>query len=481
VGARPGELQVARDLWRAQREGTAGVTRRQERRLAALVAHARAGSRFYRHLYADLPADGFALRDLPPTAKPALMATFDDWGTDPGVTRAAIEAFVADPGLVGSPYGDGSWVCSTSGTTGHPGLLVHDRRALAVYRAMVIVRLDLGWLSPADWLRLASRGFRWAAVVGTGTHFAGAAWIELERRRSAWQSRAYRVFSVQRPLAQLVSALNAFDPAMLSGYPSALELLAEEQAAGRLRVRPTLVETAGESATPTARKRMAAAFGRPIHDVYASSECQVIAVDCPCGWLHVNSDWAILEPVDDDLRPTPPGEPSRTVLLTNLANRIQPIIRYDLGDSVLVRPDPCPCGSPFPAIRVEGRRDDVLRFEGVDGRTVVVLPLAIGAVIEGTRGVHRSQLIQAGPTRLRLRLEPEAGLEREGLWQAVLANLHAYLADQGLANVELVRANEPPEADSRSGKFRQVITQVSETRRARRPVDRGEPRSDALA
>ena len=42
----------------------------------------------------------------------------------------------------------------------------------------------------------------------------------------------------------------------------------------------------------------------------------------------------ILEPVDRDYRPTPPGELSHTVLLTNLANAVQPIIRYDLGDSV---------------------------------------------------------------------------------------------------------------------------------------------------
>lgn len=85
-----------------------------------------------------------------------------------------------------------------------------------------------------------------------------------------------------------------------------------------------------------------------------------MAVDCDHGWLHVNSDWVVLEPVDADHAPTPPGIASHTVLLTNLANRVQPLIRCDLGDSVLARPDPCPCGSPFPAIRVQGRRDDVL-------------------------------------------------------------------------------------------------------------------------
>jgi phenylacetate-CoA ligase len=293
--------------------------------------------------------------------------------------------------------------------------------------------------------------------MGTGGHFAGAGWMELERRRSAWRARAFRMFSVQRPLAELVAALNAFDPAILSGYPSALELLAEEQATGHLHLRPILVETAGESTPPGARARMAANFGCEVKDAYGASEFPFFAFSCPNGWLHVSSDWAILEPIDARLRPAPSGEPSYTVLLTNLANWIQPIIRYDLGDSVLSRPDRCPCGSLLPAIRVAGRRDDVLRFETADGRIVSVLPLAIGAIVDETPGVRRSQLIQTDPITMRLRLDPKMGVDVEKMWGCAIANLKAYLLGQGLANVEVVRASEPAEQSARSGKFRQVI------------------------
>lgn len=180
---------------------------------------------------------------------------------------------------------------------------------------------------------------------------------------------------------------------------------------------------------------------------------------------HVNCGWVILEPVDESFRPTPPGEPSHTVLLTNLANRIQPIIRYDLGDSVLVRPNPCPCGSPLPAIRVAGRRDDILRLATPDKRTVSVLPLAIGAIVDETPGVHRSQLIQIGPTTIRLRLELKSGVDVEHVWRTVAANLNTYFVEQGLANVEVVRASEPPEQSAQSGKFRQVIARLPETSR----------------
>jgi len=272
------------------------------------------------------------------------------------------------------------------------------------------------------------------------------------------------VFSAQRPLKELVASLNAFDPAVLGGYPSALELLAEEQSAGRLHLRPILVEATGEAMEPHARARMAGAFGCPIHEVYGASESgSAAAASCVHGWLHVNSDWAILEPVDPDFRPTPPGQPSHSVLLTNLANRVQPIIRYDLGDSVLARPDPCPCGSPFQAIRVAGRRDDVLHLRATDGRTVSVLPLALSSILDETPGVYRGQLIQTGPETIRIRLEPVSGVDIERVWRDLTANLMTHLASQGLANIQLVRTSEPPVQSARSGKFRQVIAKLRAT------------------
>lgn len=453
----PGKWCTVLDLWRAQREGSVGLAQRQETRLAALLAHARRLSCFYRRLYRDLPAEGAVLRDLSPVTKRELMASFDDWVTDPRVTLAGVEAFVADPALIATPYCGEFFVCTSTGTTGHPGLFVYDRRAIDTYRAILIGRITPAWVGARSLLRMTRRGFRLAAVVGTGGHYAGAGWMELERRRSRWFSHAYRVFSVHQPLAELVTALNAFDPAILGVYPSALELFAEEQLAGRLHLRPVFVEIAGESMTQDAGARAAAAFGCPIRNAYGASEFLIMAFSCPHDWLHVNSDWVVLEAVDEDLRPTQHGEPSHTVLLTNLANRLQPIIRYDLGDSVLVRPDACPCGSPLPAIRVVGRRDDILRLIGADGRTVKIVPLAISGVVDETPGVHRSQLLQTGPSTIRVRLERKPGVDEAKVWRDVAANLSAYLAQQRVANVDIVRASEPPEQSARFGKFRQVI------------------------
>jgi phenylacetate-coenzyme A ligase PaaK-like adenylate-forming protein len=388
--------------------------------------------------------------------KPELMARFDEWVADPDITRAEVERFVADPDRAGEPFLGRYFVCSTSGTTGEPALFVHDRAAMDVYRSFSI-RADLMWLSPADWLSLTARGFRWAAVVGTGGHFGGEAWMEHERRRSRWRRRTYRVFSVQQPLGILTRQLQDFDPAIVTSYPSAAALLAEEQSAGRLHLRPAVLETSGESMAPTVRHLLQATWGRAVRNVYATSEFNPLAFECDEGWLHVNSDWALLEPVDADHSPTPSGTASYTVLLTNLANRVQPIIRYDLGDSVLERQGPCPCGSPQQAVRVMGRRDDLLVLETPNGQEVTLVPLAVGSVVDGSPGVHRSQLIRAGPRSLRLRMEVRSGADPQAAWEEVTARLRDYLARQGLPAIRIERATEPPEPSTRSGKFHQVI------------------------
>jgi len=201
----------------------------------------------------------------------------------------------------------------------------------------------------------------------------------------------------------------------------------------------------------------------------------------------VNADWVILEPVDGAGRAVPPGETSATVLLTHLANFVQPLIRYDLGDCVTLLPAPCPCGSPLPALHVQGRRDDTVWLQGDDGRGVALLPLAVTTVIEEGSGVWRFQLQQqphAGelgevpPANcLVLRVdggaagEDEAGAAsdaahagvgaaRAAAWQRAAASLRGYVAGLGVTRLHLVDDGSAPQAAAGSGKLRRILAQA---------------------
>lgn len=436
--------------------GIPAIERRAQLRRQAIVRWARTASPFYRELYRGLPAHLGHFTDIPPVTKPRLMADFDDWVTDPGVTLGDLKPWLSDLGRVGSLYQGKYLVYTTSGTTGEPAVLVQDRSALALYLAsrvrMYPVMLD------GDTLARVVRGHgRSAALLATGGHYGGVVMAEWARRLHP-MGRNLEVLSVAAPLAQTVSRLNRLQPVIVSGYASAIALLAEEAAAGRLAIDPALILSIAESLTPAARERIDVVWHARVIEGYGASEAAVIAFGCREGNLHQNVDWVTLEPVDAQYRPVPPGTPSFTALITNLANRVQPIIRYDLGDSVTLDPQPCPCGSPLPVIRVEGRSSDILTLARPGGETVSILPLAIGSEAEEAPGVRRVQIVQVGPTELMVKIEPEGGADREGVATAVKRRLDDFLARQGLSNVTVSVSQDLPQQE-RSGKFRQVYRQ----------------------
>ena len=429
---------------------------RQATRMKDLIAFARARSRFYSRLYRTVPEDVTEIQELPPVSKPELMANFDDWVTDPEVTMSDVEAFVADQLRVGHLFRDRYAVWATSGTTGVPGIFVHDSDALRVYATLAIWRGVRAWMPPASVWTLLRRGVRAAIVIATGGHYAGSAVKELARRSHPWLSENVRAFSVLAPISEMVAAMNEFQPTILVGYPTATMLLAQQQEAGKLGISPALIVTAAECLTQSAREQITRAFGCPVRDSYAASEFMGIAFTCDHDRLHVNADWVILEPVDENRRPIPPGQASHTLLLTNLINHVQPIIRYDLGDSITVDADPCPCKSGLPTIQLYGRRDDILHLLAPGGESIPILPMALAAVVEEEPGVQRYQILQTAPATLSIRIEATPGANSLQVKEAVARGLREYLIGQGLPSIEIEQSPEPPRRDPVSGKYRQV-------------------------
>ena len=453
----PSPWTAAWDIRQAERGGSASVMSRQRTRLAGMIAFSRRHSPFYRRRYGHLPGENPDILSLPPVTKQELMDRFRDWVTDPEVTREGVERFVSDPDRIGTPFLDRYVVFATSGTTGRPALFVHDRGSVAVSLALAAVRRFLPLLSLRAFVSLLRRGGRTATIIVTGGHFSSSVIDGLAGRRYPRLAGRNRTFSLLLPLPELIQEINDFRPAILGSYPTVLALLAQERESGALRVDPVLVLTGAEWLSPAARDRMASEFGCPVRDTYAASEFMGIAFDCEHGRLHLNADWVILEPVDAEYRPVPAGQPSFTALLTNLANRVQPILRYDIGDSVTAIPGPCPCGSPLPGIQVEGRRDDVLHLRAETGGTVALLPMALCTVVEETPGVRSYQLLQAGPSRIRLRVEEAPGHDRNRVCEDLAGRLRTFLSTQGAAPVGVERTEERPARDGAGGKLRQVI------------------------
>ncbi len=427
-----------------------------ERRWRSLVSFARECSAFYRDLYREVPATGPASLDaLPPVTKGMLMRDFDRVVTDARLTRAAVAEFVSDSECIGQPFAGEFAVWTSSGTSGVPGVFVHDGNALMVYDALQLYRFRGAgaWL---DWRTGPLSAGRFALVAATGGHFAGAASVARLRGVFPWIPQQMRVFSLIQPTPTLIAHLNAYQPDIIATYPTVASMLAREQTAGRLHIRPSQIWTGAECQSGAVRRQLQQVFGAQVRDEYGASEFSSIAADCPAGYLHVNADWVVLEPVDEHLRPISPGEASHSVLLTNLANRAQPLIRYDLGDSVTMRPGPCACGSRLPAMKLHGREDDLLELRDADGAPVQLMPLALTTVLEDDGGVNDFQLEQFGSNAVRLRLGPaESAMPSHALH--ALEALRSYLECQGLHDTRIEIADEPPRRAGNGGKLRRVV------------------------
>ena len=445
------QLWLLWDTWIAMKQGPSAIAQRQRARLAEMVAYARDHSPYYRELYKDLPERVEAPTLLPVTDKKRLMARFDDWVTDPTVTIEKARPFVENPDLFGKQLLGKYLVITTSGTTGTHGIFLTDKRTLSVVGPLFL-RMISSW-GARDIIRIIAGGGRIASVLAAGTPTATGVGISRFGRRLG---KALRELSVHTPLPDLAAELNRFRPLLLTSYGTVTKLLASEQEAGRLHINPVLVLLVAEGLAPDEYDRIAWVFKTKVANSYAASECQFISSNCEHGWLHVNADWVVLEPVDADYRPVAPGVQSHTVLISNLANRVQPILRYDLGDSILQRPDPCPCGNPLPAIRVQGRAADLLTFPTDQGKRITLPPLLFGTSLYQIPGVEQFQVVQTGPARLRVRLRPAAGADPERVRQAVHDRITRLLSEHKLGHVTLERAQEPPE-QSPGGKYREVI------------------------
>jgi phenylacetate-coenzyme A ligase PaaK-like adenylate-forming protein len=194
-----------------------------------------------------------------------------------------------------------------------------------------------------------------------------------------------------------------------------------------------------------------------VRNSYGASEFMSIAWECEHGQLHANSDWVILEPVDERGRPMPAGEPSCSTLLTNLANHVQPLIRYDFGDQLTMHPERCACGCALPVIEVLGRRDDALVMAGRTGRPVTLLPLALSTVLEGEAGVFDFHLRQLDDHTLALRL-PLQGVDGEQALVRCRLELNKFALAQELQPIRVIGELGQVMPRGRSGKAQRIVS-----------------------
>lgn len=352
---------IARIHWPAEQ-----IWAERDNGLRRILRAAIDGSPWFRSRLAGISPEDFRfedLRSLPVMAKADLIENFDGIVTDRRVTADVVERHLAGLGDDDAYLLDTYHAAVSGGSSGVRSLFVFDWDAwktyyLAIFRHVYRIRLE------------ATGNYTKRPLTAAITS-AHAAHITSSLRQTFQPAEPGISFGLSStdPLEKNISRLNEIQPHALVAYPSILQPLSQAARAGELRISPLEITAVTEPLVSDVRDAIHAAFPDSlIFNWYVASEGGCIAASCGSApGMHLSEDLVILEPVTADGQPVPPGVRSDKVYLTNLANRLMPLIRYELDDQVtlLPRDEPCPCGSHHQRIAdVEGRRRETFRYPG---------------------------------------------------------------------------------------------------------------------
>jgi phenylacetate-CoA ligase len=408
----------------------------QRGRLRELLARAIECSPFHAVRLRGVDPARFELADLarlPVMTKAEMMENFDSALTDRRLSRDLVErhlaASVAEPSLL-----LGEYVCLVSGgSSGLRGVFVQTFSEYADFVGTIIRRLMAGG-APPEGLVIGTVG------AGSPVHSSGLA-------AATATAPPVRMISAPAglPTAEIVRRLNAAQPPILMGYAAKLAELAREQRAGRLRLGPRSVISNSEALGPDERTAISEAFGVPVIDLFVSTEGLVGHTGPGDAVFTFASDTCIAECVDDHGHPVPDGIASSKVLVTNLHNLTQPLIRYELTD----RFTPArPTDGGLLRARVDGRADDLFRYA-----TVSVHPFVIGAVLARAPAIREFQVRQTEAGA-----EVTAVADRDLDVAAVAAAVEDALRQVGLPAPQVsLRRVEALDRDPLTGKARRFV------------------------
>jgi phenylacetate-CoA ligase len=408
---RPEEERRAQSAWRLRRPEVAPVIERlidrefltpeeglslERRDLGRILAFARSEVPYYRRqselagLDLSGPVDREALLSLPVLTKNDVQDHTDD-------LRA--ERLPAGEAIAG-------WA-SSSGTTGRPTLVLRNQSVAAIFGLLVQRPLRWGRLDP-NWTQAVIRLQKDLPRQPDGQPLQDGAMI----RAPSWQYlgnwfHTGPMLGINRsnPVEVQIEFLRRNSPEYLVTFPGTLETLVlacQGSPVDSLRATRTISATL----TMGMRKRIEDATGLPIHEGYGLNEVGIVAGRCSEGRYHVHAEHCLVELVDEDGSPTPPGQIG-SVLVTSLTNYAMPLIRYETGDLAVSVEGPCPCGLTLPSIgRIVGRYRAMRHApQGTSRRVNLVIDTIDALPLASLAGLRAYQLHQFTDDRFELRLE----------------------------------------------------------------------------
>lgn len=355
----------------------------RDRRVRALVGYAARHVPYFRDWFARERVDPRTITGASDLDRLPLL--------DKNLLRARPELFRAR-----TSAGRAALAFLTSGTTGTPIEIHHDRRSLLANMAYgererePVKRLCGGVFRPRE----LYVGYVTSTFKKVQAFYAESTLLPVKPQRT--------FASLLEPVEKIAAMVNAERPDVLVGYGGWVDLFFKTLEARRLDIHlPRVVLYIGEALPYGTRELIEERFGVPVLSRYNAVEAFKIGFSCESRTgFHLHEDLCHVRIIDETGRTVGPGKPGR-VVISNLVNRATVLINYPIGDLGMLSTEPCPCGRTLRLLsELEGREEDILPL--VDGR--FIHPRAIWQVFKESPEVLQYQLVQRTPQRFELTL-----------------------------------------------------------------------------
>lgn len=346
--------------------------------------------RLLRHAYDTCPfySEQWRANDL----NPETISSLEDFTRWPLVSREEVRAQRAS---IGSSAPEESIEKSTGGSTGEQVTFdvsrdSLERRTAMTYRGYGFAGGAPGsrqlhiWVHPLDRLSRRHRWKRTAHIRIQNQLFMDCLTFSPDRMREHFR------------------VMNRYRPEVIVAYTNPIYEFARYLDEHKLKpFSPRSIIVGAEKLHDFQREMIETVFGAPVFETYGSREFMLIGAECEHhGGLHLSMENLLVEVVNDDGRPTPPGEEGN-VVVTDLYNYAMPFVRYMIGDRAIAGWEMCPCRRGLPLLKkVVGRRLDTLRTP--DGR--ILSGELFPVLINNFPSVRRFQVVQTTVERIEVRL-----------------------------------------------------------------------------
>lgn len=287
---------------------------------------------------------------------PSKLKNPEDWKSIPVVTKENIRA--NHNSIINKTINKKYFRTSTTGgSTGEPLKVFRDKRfpdEILQWRTLKQWNIPLGSDSALVW-RIPSKHKK--VIFNIINRL-----IWFPTRRIRFDAALLKDINI----TNLVKEINSVKPKIIYGYVGSLERIALYVKNNKVNIhQPLLLWLTAAPISILQMKLFNEVFGNSVMDQYACSEIFYVAANCPYNRnLHVNIDYRHIDILDDNNINCSNGKIGN-IALTDLENKVFPLIKYLVGDKTKYIPDKCTCGSNLPLIApIKGRKTDQIQIPG---------------------------------------------------------------------------------------------------------------------